>query len=182
MDPRRSPAGASTTNAHDRSADQAASPGFAVARRRALRAIAGFEAVKGIVALAASLGFLSLLHHDLHQIAASLIGHVGLDPGAHYPSIILHDVDQLLDVDRRSLMLAAGAYVLVRLSEAYGLWNQRLWGQWLGALSGALYVPFELQHLIHRPTVATASVMIVNLAVVGFLAWQLWQRRRASSA
>ena len=31
-----------------------------------LRAIALFEAVKGLAALAASIGFLGLLHHNLH--------------------------------------------------------------------------------------------------------------------
>lgn len=148
------------------------------ARTRALRAIAAFEAVKGVVALAASLGFLSLLHRDLHQIAASLIGHVGLNPGAHYPAMVLRDVDQLVGANLRPLFLAACVYVLVRLLEAYGLWNERAWGEWLGAASGAMYVPFELRHLVHRPTLATAVVIALNLAVVGFLGWQLWSRRR----
>jgi uncharacterized membrane protein (DUF2068 family) len=150
----------------------------AVARTRALRAIAAYEAVKGVVALAASLGFLSLLHRDLHQIAASLIGHVGLNPGAHYPAMVLRDVDQLVGANLRPLMLAACVYVVVRLLEAYGLWNERVWGEWLGAVSGAMYVPFELRHLIHRPTLATAVVIALNLALVGFLGWQLWSRRR----
>ena len=149
---------------------QAARPG------PALHAIAGFEALKGIVALAAGLGFLSLLHQDLHHIAVSLIGHIGLDPGGHYPVIILNDVDKLLAANRVSLILAVSAYVLVRFLEAYGLWNERPWGEWLGALSGALYIPFELRHLIHGPTLATAAVVVVNIAVVGFLAWQLWRR------
>lgn len=155
---------------------QAARPG------PALRAIAGFEALKGIVALAAGLGFLSLLHRDLHHVAASLIGHIGLDPGGHYPAIILDNVDKLLAVNRGSLLLAASAYVLVRFMEAYGLWNERPWGEWLGALSGALYVPFELRHLIHSPTLATAAVVVVNIAVVGFLAWQLRQRGLSRAA
>ena len=155
---------------------QAARPG------PALRAIAGFEALKGIVALAAGLGFLSLLHQDLHRVAASLIGHIGLDPGGHYPTIILNNVDKLLAVNRGALLLAALAYVLVRFVEAYGLWNERPWGEWLGALSGALYVPFELRHLIHSPTLATAAVVVVNIAVVGFLAWQLRQRGLSRAA
>jgi uncharacterized membrane protein (DUF2068 family) len=75
-------------------------------------------------------------------------------------------------------MLAACVYVVVRLLEAYGLWNERVWGEWLGAVSGAMYVPFELRHLIHRPTLATAVVIALNLALVGFLGWQLWSRRR----
>jgi len=160
----------------------AAGSGPSGAQRRALRAIAAFEAIKGTVALAAGLGFLSLLHHDLHRLAASLIGHIGLDPGAHYPGIALHHVDQLLGANLRSLVLAVSGYVLVRLCEAYGLWNGYAWGEWLGALSGALYVPFEMRHMVHHPTLATAVVMAANVAVVGFLAWQLWRRRRTSVA
>jgi uncharacterized membrane protein (DUF2068 family) len=149
------------------------------AGQRALRAIAWFEALKGGLAIAAALGLLSLLHRDLHQLAVSLIGHVGLDPGAHYPALVLHDVDLLRDAGVRSLLLAASGYALVRLVEAYGLWHERRWGEWLGALSGAIYVPFEVRHLLHRPTWSSAAVIAANLAVVLFLAWQLWHRRRA---
>lgn len=147
---------------------------------RTMRAIAGLEAFKGVVALAASLGLLGLLHHDLHHVAAALIGHIGLDPGGHYPAILLRSVDQLLGANLRSLMLAASAYVLVRFMEAYGLWKERPWGEWLGVLSGMLYVPFELRHLVHDPGLVTAAVIAVNLAVVAYLGWQLRQRRVAS--
>jgi uncharacterized membrane protein (DUF2068 family) len=141
----------------------------------ALRAIAGFEVLKGFVALAAGLGFLSLLHQDLHHIAASMIGHVGLDPGAHCPAIILMDIDQLLSANRRTLLLTVAAYVTVRFLEAHRLGHERRWVEWLGAFSGALYVPFELRHLIHSPSLATAAVVVVNIAVVGYLGWELWQ-------
>jgi uncharacterized membrane protein (DUF2068 family) len=150
--------------------------------RRALRTIATFEAVKGFAALAASVGLFSLLHHDLHHIAEALIGHVGLDPGSHYPALFLHDVDMLRDTHVQSLMLAASAYVIVRMFEAYGLWHELGWGEWLGALSGAVYIPFELRHLLHRPTLAAGAVIACNVSVVGFLAWQLWRQRRGSGA
>ena len=161
-----------------RSAAAAVAAGMATGR--ALRAIAGFEALKGGVALAAGLGLLSLVHHDLHRIAASLIGHVGLHPGGHYPAMVLREVDQLRDAKLSSLLLVLAAYAIVRLSEAYGLWHGRSWGEWLGALSGALYVPFEVRHLMHRPTALAAAVLAANLVIVGFLAWQLWHQRGLS--
>lgn len=139
----------------------------------AMRTIAGFEAVKGAVALAASLGFLSLLHHDLHRIAAALIGHIGLQPGDHYPALILNDIDKLRDARLQTLLLIAGGYVLLRFTEAWGLWHTRRWGEWLGALSGALYIPFEAWHFLHRPSFWAAAVILLNVAVVGFLAWRL---------
>lgn len=151
-------------------------------RGRALRLIAATEALKGVVALAAGVGLLGLVHHDLHHAAEALIGHIGLAPGDHYPAILLHDVDVLHDANVRSLALAISGYVLLRFFEAYGLWRERRWGAWLGALSGALYVPFELRHLMHRPTLATAAVIAVNVAVVGFLAWQLRRQTRGRVA
>jgi uncharacterized membrane protein (DUF2068 family) len=149
------------------------------AAQRLLRGIAGVEAVKGALALAAALGLLGLVHHDLRQVAASLIGHIGLRPGGQYPAMVLGELDRWLAADRTSLLVAAGGYVVLRFTEAYGLWHARPWGEKLGALSGALYVPFELQHLIHRPSALTLAVLTTNVAVVGFLVWRL--RRRATT-
>jgi uncharacterized membrane protein (DUF2068 family) len=151
-------------------------------QRRTLRAIAAVEAIKGCVAIAASLGLLSLVHHDLHHLAVLLIGHIGLDPGAHYPALILQDLDSLAHVRLTSLLGLAALYATVRFAEAVGLWHERPWGEWLGALSGALYVPFELRHWLHAPTPLGAAVIAVNLAVVGFLGWQLRRRRRRHPA
>ncbi len=153
---------------------------YPVARRRALRTIAVFEAIKGAAAVAASLGFLSLLHHDMHRLAVELIGHYGLNPGDHYPSMALHYTDLLANTNVVSLMLLAAGYVALRLIEAYGLWHQRAWGEWLGALSGSLYIPFELRHLAQHPDATSIAVLAVNVLVVGFLAFQLWRERRGA--
>jgi uncharacterized membrane protein (DUF2068 family) len=150
--------------------------------RRALRTIAGFELAKGLLALAAGLGLLGMLHHDVHATALSLIGHVGLSPGDRYPALALHDLDQLLAIDPHSLLWAVGSYVLLRFTEAYGLWSGGRWGEWLGAMSGAFYLPFECRHLVHGPSLAGALVIAANMAVVGFLGWRLWSLRGKASA
>jgi uncharacterized membrane protein (DUF2068 family) len=152
------------------------------AAQRALRTIAGFEAFKGLLAVAAGFGLLSALHGDLRAMAVSLIGHVGLNPGDRYPAMLLHDMDPLLHTSVGSLLLATCGYAVVRFSEAYGLWRNRIWGEWLGALSGALYLPFELWHLVHNPNVRSLLVIAANLLVVGFLGWQLWRSLRTGSA
>lgn len=146
-----------------------------------MRSIAVFEGVKGALAVAATLGLFSLLHHDLHHLAATLIGHFGLSPGDHYPALLLHYADLIEDTNRRTLALLALAYVTVRAAEAYGLWHGRIWGQWLAALSGALYVPFEAEHLVFRPTVTGAAVLLANLAIVGYLAYELYRERKRAA-
>jgi uncharacterized membrane protein (DUF2068 family) len=152
-------------------------PAEVATRRRAQRLIALFEALKGLGALAASIGLLSLLHHDLRHMVEVMIGHFGLDPGGHYPMALLHYATLLQDASVQSLVMLATAYVALRLTEAYGLWKDRAWGEWLGALSGAIYVPFEVRHLLHRPSALSAAVVLANVLIIAFLAWQLWRRR-----
>jgi uncharacterized membrane protein (DUF2068 family) len=149
-----------------------------VATRRTLRAIAVFEAIKGIAALAAIIGVLDLMHRDVRHLAIELIGRFGLNPDARYPSIILHYADLFPGANVRSLVFVAFGYILVRLLEAYGLWNDRAWGEWLGALSGGLYIPFEIGHLMHRLSVISAVVLAGNVFVVSFLVFRLWRRRK----
>ncbi|TAK89437.1 MAG: DUF2127 domain-containing protein [Burkholderiaceae bacterium] len=151
---------------------------FAAARRRTLKAIAAFEALKGMAALVAILGLLDLMHHDIRHLAIELIGRFHLDPDAQYASILLHYADLLPGANIYALMALASGYILVRGLEAYGLWYDQAWGEWLGALSGGLYIPFEFIHLLHRPSLVNAAVLMANVFVVVFLAVQLWLRRR----
>lgn len=148
------------------------------APRGALRAVALIEAFKGAVVLLAASGLLALVHRDLNDLAARLVAHAHLNPAAHYPHIFLDAVSQLQQP--RLLWLAAGAalYGAVRLAEAYGLWTDRAWAEWLAALSGGLYVPIEVAELLHRPTVLGAAVLAVNAAVVAVMVRALLQRRR----
>jgi uncharacterized membrane protein (DUF2068 family) len=150
------------------------------ARRRALQVIAVFEAAKGMAALAAIVGVLDLMHHDVRHLAIELIGRFGLNPDAHYPSILLHYAELVPNADVRSLVALAFAYILVRLLEAYGLWNDLAWGEWLGALSGGLYIPFETRHLVLGPSVIGGIVLACNVFLVIFLAIQLWNRRQTT--
>lgn len=146
--------------------------------RGAVRTIALVEGVKGAVVLLAATGLLALVHHDLNDLAARLVAHAHLNPAARYPHIFLDAVSHLQQP--RLLWLAAGAagYSALRLLEAWGLYRQRAWAEWLAALSGAVYLPFEVAGLLRRPTWLGAGLLVVNLAVVAVMAGALAARRR----
>jgi uncharacterized membrane protein (DUF2068 family) len=146
------------------------------ATRRALRTIAVFEAIKGLAVLAAVAGALDLMHRDVRHLAMDLIGHFGLNPDARYPSMLLHYAELLPQADVRSLLSIALAYILVRLLEAYGLWNDKAWAEWLAALSGGIYIPFEIGHLAHRFSAVSLLVLAANVLVVGFMLYRLRSR------
>ena len=147
-------------------------------KKTALHAIAMFEAVKGVAAIAASLGLVSLAHHDVRAMAYALIGHFHLSPDSHYPRALLDYATMLRDANMRQVVLLAWAYASIRLTKGSGLWKDRAWAEWLAALSGAVYLPLELSHLIHHRTVINAIVLVGNVDVVAYMVLQLWQRRR----
>jgi uncharacterized membrane protein (DUF2068 family) len=149
---------------------------------KALHAIALFEGVKGVAAIVASFGLLSLAHHDVRAMAYALIGHFHLDPDAHYPSIFLKDATLLANANLRQAVLLAWAYAAIRITEGYGLWKDRAWAEWLAAVSGAVYLPLELSHLMEHTTAINGLVLGGNVAVVAYMVVRLWRRRNQSAA
>lgn len=146
--------------------------------KKALDAIAIFEGVKGLAAITASLGLLSLAHHDVRALAYALIGHFHLDPDAHYPRMLLDQASLLANANLRQVVLLAWLYAGVRLAEAYGLWRDRAWAEWLAAVSGAVYLPLEWSHLWAHTTVINAIVLAGNVGVVAYMVARLWRRRK----
>ena len=138
-----------------------------------LRTIAVFEAAKGLLVLIAGSGLILLAHRDVQALAAQLVSHLHLDPAKRYPRIFL-----LVSTEAtpgRLHLLAAGAlvYSAVRFAEGWGLWTARRWAEWLGAVSAAIYIPFEVAALVRRPGLEPLLALAVNAAVVAYLAAQL---------
>lgn len=145
----------------------------------ALRAVALFEAAKGVLALAAASGVLLLLHHDLRTLALHLVKHLHLNPAAKYPHLLLDGINHLQDMRLWLLILGVAAYAAVRFAEAYGLWRGKAWAEVVAALSGGLYLPVEVFELLRRPGWISALVLLLNAAVVTYMLRALWLRQRA---
>ncbi|WHZ10267.1 MAG: hypothetical protein OJF60_000706 [Burkholderiaceae bacterium] len=156
--------------------DRSARSGARALQQHALRTVAAFEALKGVAAIIVLIGVVDLLHHDVQHLAIELIGRFGLAPGGHASSLLMHYAGLLPGANLGLIVALALGYVALRFCEAWGLWHARAWAEWLGALSGGIYVPFELQHWLRHPSAINAGVLIGNLLVVAFLAFQLWQR------
>jgi uncharacterized membrane protein (DUF2068 family) len=147
-------------------------------QRSALHAIAIFEATKGFAALAGLIGVLDLLHHDARAAVMTLIGRFGLNPEGHYPSLLLHYADLLPETNVHMLVALSSTYIALRFIEATGLWLCKVWGEYLGALSGGMYIPFEVIHWVHEPSLLNAFIVLLNGVIVAYLVHALWQRHQ----
>ena len=64
--------------------------------------------------------------------------------------------------------------------EVSGYLRNREIAEWLGALSGGIYLPFEIYEIARHITLVRVSLFALNVAMVAYLARLLWLRRRAA--
>lgn len=143
-----------------------------------LRAVAVYEAAKGVLVLLAGFGLLSLLQRDVQQFAEQLVAHLHLNPAKGYPRIF---IDAAANLTNSRLWLFAGfalVYAAVRWIEAYGLWLGRRWAEWFAVASGAIYVPAELYEIARGVSVTKLLLLAANVCIVAYLIYVLWRSRR----
>ena len=136
---------------------------------KSIRAVALFEAAKGTLVLLTGFGALALIHHDVQRYAERLVGHLHLNPAKHYPRIFIDTAANLTDARLWMLATLAATYATVRFVEAYGLWFGRRWAEWFAAVSGSIYIPFEIYELFHRVTWLSCGALALNVLVVGLM-------------
>jgi uncharacterized membrane protein (DUF2068 family) len=136
-----------------------------------LRAVALFEAAKGIGAILLALGLLSLLHKDVEQVAENLLDHLHIAQEHHLAQAFLRLADRMTDARLWAISGGALAYSAVRLTEAYGLWHRRVWAEWFALLSGTLYLPLEIYQVSQHPSIFHYLVFIGNVIIVLYMLW-----------
>ncbi|WP_052263275.1 DUF2127 domain-containing protein [Geobacter pickeringii] len=144
-----------------------------------LRTIACFEAAKGLLVILAGLGLLALIHRDVQAIAEEIVRHFHLNPASRVPRIFLEAAGTADGPRLKLLALGAFGYATLRLAEAWGLWRGRAWAEWLGIVSGGIYLPLEVYELFLSVTPVKIGTFLVNLAVVGVLVHARVAARRA---
>ena len=150
--------------------------------RKGVRAVALLELTKGILALLAGAGLLSARHPGMRRALLDIAQRAHLNPAHEHPSVFMQAANTL--TDRHLLMMAAGGllYASVRFTESYGLWFERRWAEWLAALSGAVYIPFEIVEIWREVSWVSLGVLGVNVLIVGYMSWVLYRSRALATA
>ena len=138
---------------------------------KALRAVALVEFVKGLVVLLAGFGILTLVHRDAWDVAESFLEWLHVSPEAHYAQVFLNLADQVTDSKLWAVAGGAMAYSSLRFIEAYGLWMERAWAEWLALISGTIYLPFEIYEIVRRPDWIRITIFLINVGVVLYMAY-----------
>ena len=142
-------------------------------RSTGLRTIAVFEVFKGGLAL---FGFLwvALGRDTVPSLMARLVKYAHINPDGGIANFFL---TQVTDLNPMMLAGVVVAYIILRFAEAYGLWRERHWAEWLAAISATIYIPLEVLEIINHPSWSHVVTLVVNVIIVIFLAYVLWRTR-----
>ena len=150
--------------------------------RAGLRTVALFEALKGVLALLVALAFIHMINRDVDfgDVAERILRflHIGLHH--RLAQQFLNAAGKLSNAHIATVLGIAIAYATLRFAEGYGLWTQRAWAEWLAIISGCIYIPFEVERLVHRPTPIHWIVLGINIVVVLYIAWVRWDEITAA--
>lgn len=136
---------------------------------RGLRTVAVFESVKGIVVLLAGFAILLLSKHDLPSVIYRLVDRWHLKKDHPLLERLIELAGMATPENLMLLTALAVGYAAIRFAEAWGLWHEKVWAEWLGILSGCAYIPIEVYEIYRHPGWVTVSVFFVNALIVGYL-------------
>jgi uncharacterized membrane protein (DUF2068 family) len=140
-----------------------------------LHVIALFEAGKGLLAWMAASGLALIGPEPLQHWVNLLIARFQLDPDRGAMAWLAQSIRP------GTVHLAAAivaTYGALHVLEGWGLWRAKAWASWLGCVTAALYLPFDIYAFaLHRHWME-AVVVAVNLIVVWVLARDLLKRKQ----
>lgn len=136
---------------------------------KGIRAIAVFEIVKGFLGLAVGIALTFLLHRDLEATAERLLDVLHIDASGHFAQMFVEKASRINESNIFIFIILAFLYTVIRLAEGYGLWLLKPWAEWLAIISGAIYLPFEIYEIFHKPSLVKFAVLLGNILIVIYL-------------
>jgi uncharacterized membrane protein (DUF2068 family) len=141
-----------------------------------LRVIAVNRALHFVVLGAiAALIFLFASHRDaLRSKAYRVIVDLQTGAGGGHPPKhgLLHQIERGFSLQSDTIKLVGAVfavYAAVEGLEAWGLWYQKRWAEYLTFIVTASLLPLEIYELAHRLTVFKSLAFVINIAVVAYL-------------
>ncbi|HEV3032898.1 MAG TPA: DUF2127 domain-containing protein [Polyangia bacterium] len=99
-------------------------------------------------------------------------------------AVVQRVLAKVLSLDERTihrLGVASFCYAAIFATEGTGLLLKRRWAEWLTVVVTGSLVPIEIYELVHGPGVGKLAALVLNVAIVAYLAWRLRAQRRRPS-
>jgi len=137
---------------------------------RTLYLIAAFTLFKGLVLLAVGIGAVKLLDKDAATEMYRWANAFRVDPGGRYLRRVLMRLPMLDEKKLRELSVGTFFYAALLLTEGTGLLLRKRWAEYFTIFVTSSFIPLEVYELVRRASLAKGIVLLLNVAIVIYLA------------
>jgi uncharacterized membrane protein (DUF2068 family) len=144
-----------------------------------IRLVAAFKLLKAAALILGGIGILRLIHTDTATQLDHSVLRLGLDPGSRYVNRAIEWATQTSPYKFRVLGLGSFVYAALFLTEGVGLWFLKRWAEWFTVIITGSLVPLECYEIFLRPTAIKILLLIINIAIVGYLLYRIVKNPQA---
>ncbi len=146
-------------------------------RGRGLQLIAAFKLLKGFALVALGIGALKLVHKDVAALVEHWINMFQVDPHNHFINRLLEKLAVLDDRRLKELSVGTFLYAAIFFIEGIGLALRKRWAEYFTIITTSSLLPIEIYELVKRASLGRGFALLINLAVVAYLARELRRTR-----
>jgi uncharacterized membrane protein (DUF2068 family) len=140
---------------------------------RLLPWIAAERTLRAIVLFLVGIALIADPDHNWGKTITNFARDLGLNPNSNGIEMIIHKL-HAISSDRFAVYgIIALAYGALEAAEGYGLWRRRRWAEYLTVLATSLLFIPEIWEIVHKATPLKVGALLVNIAVVAYLIFQL---------
>jgi uncharacterized membrane protein (DUF2068 family) len=143
-----------------------------------IRLVALFKLLKAALLIIGGIDLLKLIHMDVATELDHWIMKLGFDPGSHYVNQAIQKATNLSPDKIKELGLTSFVYAALFLTEGIGLWLLKRWAEWLTVIITSSLVPLEVYEICRHPTPIRIIVLVINIAIVGYLIYRIAKEPR----
>lgn len=139
-------------------------------RGQFLKLIIGYKAFMGIIELILSVSFFKYLDGDMEAVFKKLALNLNLNTENHFISSAIKQAGMVHHTTYFGITCLIFIFGVFNLVEAYGLHLRLRWAEWLTVIATGLLIPYELYEVLRAFTVFKLLILVINTAIVYYLA------------
>jgi uncharacterized membrane protein (DUF2068 family) len=149
---------------------------------RGLLVIAAFKLLKGLALLAVGIGAHHLINKDLDLIVEHWVDVFRIDPSNHYLHALLEHFTNLDAHKLKQLSIGTFFYAAMLLTEGIGLALHQRWAEYFTIIATSSFIPLELYEIFRHATGMKVVLLLINIAVVCYLAVELRRYKKVEGS
>lgn len=145
---------------------------------RWLMVIGALKLAEALLFVLIGVGVIRVMHRGLVDVLTHLIVALHRDPEGRFTSLLLAKAALLSPHRLKEISAAAFAHSALDILEGVGLILRQVWAEFITLGVSVLFLPFEIFSLARHATWIKVGIIVVNLAVVVYLALHVRMRLR----